>query len=169
MCSEKCFLTWIQHSYRYIIFGNILDKTQNNNLSKIALTSTIKENTKQKMRHEKFWWLKEPEDFRCLYVRITNKNKFALCYNRYRIPQQFNVKNTNTVNNIQLKLETSKSQGLAKITRSIRKSTHPKGVFSMLLKYNMPLEKQYVYAVVLHHTKLSLYLYCRNSSIGLKK
>jgi len=39
---------------------------------------------------------------------------------------------------IQLKLETSKSQGLAKITRSIRKSTHPKMVFSMLLKYNMP-------------------------------
>jgi len=41
---------------------------------------------------------------------------------------------------VQLKLETLKSQGLENITRGIRKSTHPKVFFSILLKYNMPLE-----------------------------
>jgi len=67
---------------------------------------------------------------------------------------------------LQLKLETSKSQGLAHITRGIRKSTHPKVVFSMLLKYNMPLETRYVYAVTLHHTKLQ-YLFSCNYNIEL--
>ena len=60
--------------------------------------------------------------------------------------------NSSFVSYIQLKLETSKSQGLANITRGIRKSTHPKVVFSMLLKYNMPLETLYMYVVTLHHT-----------------
>jgi len=70
---------------------------------------------------------------------------------------------------LQLNLETSKSPGLAKITRGILKSTHPKEDFFIISLFNIICSKKrkYMCAVTLHHSRWRAYFYCCNINIEL--